>query len=262
MKKPKILLTNDDGIYAPGLKSLWRALVDHAEMSIVAPSDDMSGTGTSITVNNPLKIDKVNWEKGTPAWKVNGRPADCVKLGIGALIEKPDLIVSGINRGSNLGSEVFYSGTVGGVIEGALKKIPGIAFSYDEHDSPDFTVLEKYILPIVHHVLEHPLPKGTLLNVNFPDLSKPIKGFKLARQGQAVWVDTPDERIHPMQGTPYFWHGGAWNHTEGSDDTDVSLIQQGFITAVPIRVDELTHHDHLEAHKELFEKTLNNLLHN
>ena len=128
-RKPKILITNDDGIFAPGLRSLWQALVDYADVSIVAPTDDTSGAGAGITIKTPLRVDVVPWENGTRAWKVNGKPADCVKLALGTILtEKPDLIVSGINRGSNSGRTVFCSGTVGGVIEGALRKIPGIAF--------------------------------------------------------------------------------------------------------------------------------------
>jgi 5'-nucleotidase len=257
-RKPRILITNDDGIFAPGLRSLWQALVNYADLSIVAPADDNSGAGTGITLKTPLRIDVVPWEHGTRAWKVNGKPADCVKLALGTILaEKPDIIVSGINRGSNSGRTVFYSGTVGGVIEGALRKIPGIAFSCDDFQKPDYTAVEKYVLSIVEHVMEHPIPLGTVFNVNFPDLSKPLQGYKFARQGQGFWIDSPDERIHPTEGTPYFWLGGKWEHHDEPHDSDVSLLQKGYITVVPIRVDELTHHDLLDSHKVLFEEKLN-----
>lgn len=257
-RKPKILLTNDDGIAAPGLKSLWQALVDFADLSIVAPADDMSGSGAGITLQNPLRIEAVKWERGTPAWKASGKPADCVKLGVGALLnEKPDLVVSGINRGSNLGRTLFYSGTVGGVIEGAMRQIPGIAFSCEEFRNPDYKSAEKHVLALVKHVLEHPLPFGTVLNVNFPEASKPCKGFKFARQGFGFWGNHPDERIHPTEGTPYFWLGGDWEHHDEHEQSDVVLLQQGYITVVPIRVDELTHYDWIASHQATFESRMN-----
>jgi 5'-nucleotidase len=258
IKKPKILITNDDGIYAPGLRSLWKALLNYADLSIVAPAEDTSGAGAGITLKTPLRIDAVPWEQGTRAWKVNGKPADCVKLALGMILsEKPDLIVSGINSGSNSGRTIFCSGTVGGVIEGALRKIPGIAFSCEESDKPDYSTIEQHILSIVQHFIEHPIPVGTLFNVNFPDLSKPLQGYKLARQGQGFWIDSPDQRIHPTEGTPYFWLGGKWEHHEEIDDSDVSLLREGYITVVPIRIDELTHHGMIDSHKEFFEEKLN-----
>ncbi len=257
-KRPKILLTNDDGIHAPGLRSLWQALVDYADLTIVAPMDDMSGSGAGITLKSPLRLEPVSWDRQTPAWKTSGKPADCVKLGLGALLtEKPDLVLSGINRGSNLGRTLFYSGTVGGVIEGALKQIPGIAFSCEDFHNPDYQAAEKYVLSLVQHTLEHPLPFGTVLNVNFPDASKPHRGFKFARQGFGFWGNHPDERTHPTEGTPYFWLGGDWQHHDENENSDVALLQQGYITVVPIRVDELTHHDWIASHQEVFEMKMN-----
>ncbi len=260
-RKPRILITNDDGIFAPGLKSLWQALVNYADLNIVAPSEDTSGAGVSITLQTPLKIDAIPWKLGTKAWKVNGKPADCVKLGLGTILsEKPDLIVSGINRGSNSGRTVFSSGTVGGVIEGALRKIPGIAFSCEDFQKPDFSAVEKHVLSIVQHAIEHPIPTGTIYNVNFPNLTKPFLGYKFARQGHGSWIESPDERIHPTEGTPYFWLGGKWEHHDEPKDSDVSLLKEGYITVVPILVDELTHHRLFESHKELFEEKLNRTL--
>lgn len=244
-KKPKILITNDDGIFSEGLKCLWRSLADHADLFIIAPAYDQSGVGVGITFRKPLQIDKVVWEKNTPAWKVNGTPADCVKLGLSVILkEKPDLIVSGINRGSNAGRTVLYSGTVGGAIEGALRNIPGIAFSFEDMEHPDYATAQSYIYPIIKHTLEHKLPQGTLLNVNFPHTSRELKGIKLARQGRSYWIDTPDERIHP-EGTPYFWLGGKWDDHEEHPESDVHLLKEGYITVVPIHIDELTDHEHL-----------------
>lgn len=258
MAKPKILITNDDGIYAPGIKTLWEAVADFADVMVVAPSENMSGAGVSITVNNPLRMEEIQWKTGVKAWKVSGKPADCVKLGLNAFIHgKPDLILSGINRGSNSGRTVFYSGTVGGVIEGALRRVPGIAFSYENYNNPDFSLLKKYILPIVEHTLNHPLPAGTILNVNFPD--KPFQGIRLAKQGLGYMNDDPDKRIHPTEGTPYYWLGEKWEHHNEPHDSDVELLSQGYITAVPIRVEELTHQAHINDHRSAFEEKLGRL---
>ncbi len=253
-QKPKILITNDDGIYAPGIKMLWQALADYADLTIIAPSGDQSGMGLAITLRSPLQVEAVDWERGTPAWKVNGTPADCVKLALGVILpHKPDLIVSGINRGSNSGRTVLYSGTVGGAIEGALRRVPGIAFSLEDANHPNFASIAHHIFPIVQHVIDNPLPVGTILNVNFPFDTSDIKGMKLARQGQSYWIDQPDQRIHP-EGSPYFWLAGRWSDHAEHEESDVALLQKGYITAVPIHIDELTDHDVITAQQENFGK--------
>lgn len=254
--KPKILITNDDGLYAPGIKALWEAITPIADVMVVAPSDNVSGAGVSITINNPLRMEEVEWKSGVKAWKVSGKPADCIKLGLNAFLpQKPDLILSGINRGSNSGRTVFYSGTVGGVIEGALRGVPGIAFSYEKYEKPDFNHLKRYIVSIIEHTLKHPLPSGTILNVNFPD--QPFKGIRLAQQGLGYMNDDPAKRIHPTEGTPYYWLGEKWEHHDEPHDSDVVLLADGYVTAVPIRVQELTHHSHIHEHRSLFEQLLN-----
>lgn len=257
MKKPKILITNDDGIHAEGIWHLWHALVDVADVTIIAPSSERSGVGMGLTLHKPITINPVKWDKGTPAWKVSGNPADCVRFGIRIVLEeKPDLIVSGINRGSNAGRNVLYSGTIGGVIEGALRQTPGIAFSSTEFETPRFEMIESYIAPMVQHILEHPLSSGTILNVNFPTKFPTFKGVKLARQGRGLWIEDPDHRVHP-DGAPYFWHGGQWFHHDEHEESDVALLEQGYVTAVPIHIDELTDHAFLKNRKEHFESSFN-----
>jgi 5'-nucleotidase len=252
-KKPRILITNDDGVDAPGIWHLWNALHDVADISIVAPANEKSGSGLAITTLKPLHIFEVKWEKNTPAWKITGTPADCVRLALSVILANPpDLIVSGINRGSNSGKNVLYSGTVGGAIEAVFRNVPGIAFSCTDYANPNYKIAEEYVLPIVKHVLEHPLSQGTLLNVNFPESDK-IRGVKLARQGQGFWIESPHERIHPAEGRPYYWLGGTWHHLEEEDDSDVALLKNGYVTAVPIYVKELTDHKHLKERKETFE---------
>ncbi|MDN3505785.1 MAG: 5'/3'-nucleotidase SurE [Simkaniaceae bacterium] len=252
-RKPKILITNDDGITASGIWHLWHALHEKADLTIVAPMIQKSGTGLGLTLHKPITINPVKWEKNARAWKVSGTPADCVRFGLRIVLdEKPDLIVSGINKGSNAGRNVLYSGTMGGVIEGAMKDIPGIAFSCVEFEEPRYEAAESYIYPIVEHILEHPLSKGTVLNVNFPCKFENFKGVKLARQGQSLWVEDPDERVHP-DGEPYFWHGGQWSDHDEHEDSDVALLAQGYVTAVPIHVHELTDHGFFQERKSHFD---------
>ena len=253
--KPKILITNDDGIEAEGLKYLWETLVDAAEVYIIAPMSEKSGAGLSITLQNPILIQTVPWEKGTKAWKINGTPADCVRMAMSVILDSPpDLIVSGINRGSNSGRNVLYSGTIGGVIEGALRNVPGIAFSCVDFAAPDYKKVQPLIYPLVKHLLEHPLSQGTVLNVNFPDKQE-IRGVKLARQGRGYWIEDPEHRVHP-EGHSYFWHGGKWDEHDEHEESDVHLLKQGYAAAVPIHVNELTdlklYHERRSHFDELF----------
>lgn len=254
-KRLNILITNDDGIHAAGIKSLWRALKDIAEITVVAPAVEQSGTGAGITFRSPLKIDKNMWDSHTTVWSVNGTPADCVKLGLNVILKsKPDLIVSGINRGSNAGRNVFYSGTVGGAIEGALQGIPSIAFSCIDYLNTDYELAEKYVPAIVTGTMERLLPQGTLLNVNFPEKNgAQIKGIKLTRQGKEFWSDNPIEREHPGEGHMYYWHGVKQAIFQEEEDCDITWLQRGYIAAVPIHVDQLADHGYLSANQTHFE---------
>ncbi|OGN56926.1 MAG: 5'/3'-nucleotidase SurE [Chlamydiae bacterium RIFCSPHIGHO2_12_FULL_44_59] len=257
MTKPFILITNDDGIHAPGIKHLAEAIREHADVAIVAPHAEKSGSGLSITWTKPLHIRPYTWEHNIPAWSLNGTPADCVKMALAVLLEKmPDMVVSGINRGSNSGRTVLYSGTIGGVIEAVLKGIPGIAFSYSDVDEPPVFITKKMIFPIIQHFLKHLLPAGTLLNVNFPyHLRDGIKGIRMAKQGKSYWKEDPDRRIHP-EGAPYYWLGGAWGSVQEDPESDVALLEQGYIAIAPIQVGELTCKTTFETHKNFSEKTL------
>jgi 5'-nucleotidase len=259
LKKPFLLITNDDGINAPGIRHLWEAVHEFADVAIVAPQSEKSGSGLSITWTKPLVIQEIAWAKNTPAWSVNGTPADCVKMATSVLLKKrPDMVISGINRGSNAGRTVLYSGTIGGVIEGILKEIPGIAFSFCDFEAPPLSVTKPYIFPLIQHFLENPLPKGSLLNVNFPLNAKDqIAGFKLVRQGFGQWSESPDKRTHP-EGMPYYWLGGKWAPVEDEHpDSDVYWLEQGYVAGVPIHVGELTDHGALSSHKTRLEKVFN-----
>lgn len=254
MQRPLLLLTNDDGIHAPGLKHLWQALSDLGEIVIVAPSQDASGSGVSITSTRPLHLHQVPWEGGCSAWSLNGTPADCVKMALSAVLQRPPtLILSGINQGSNSGRTALYSGTVGGVIEGTLKGIPGIAFSFCDLQVPALTATKPYLREIVTRFLTHPLPKGSLLNVNFPYHSeRRIAGLRFAKQGQGYWIESPDKRTHP-DGFSYYWLGGKWHSSDEDPASDVALLEQGYITAVPLHIGELTDHAFFHHCKEQIE---------
>lgn len=238
-KKPQILLTNDDGISAPGLKSLWETLSEVGELLIIAPDKEQSGVGSAITIHNPIQIFPVEWDNATPAWKVSGTPADCIRMGLSVICKTPpDLILSGINKGANSGRNVLYSGTVGGVIEGTLRGVPGIAFSCCSFTNPDYHATQRWIHSIVSYILKHPLPLGTFLNVNFPE-KLPIRGLKFARQGRGYWIENPEERFHPA-GHSYYWLGGRWKDHQETIESDVHLLEEGYAAAVPIHVGELT----------------------
>ena len=153
--KPYILITNDDGIQAPGLRALWEALLDVADTVVVAPADDQSATGMSITLRTPISVEKHFWEKEV-VWSVRGTPADTVKMALSVLLErKPDMIVSGINNGSNAGRNILYSGTVSAVIEGTMRDIPGIAFSCHDHKEPDYALATQHIPSMVRYMLDY-----------------------------------------------------------------------------------------------------------
>ena len=228
-----------------------QALIDQCDITIIAPESEKSGVGLAITFREPLMISKVRWDQ-TEAWKVNGTPADCVRLGLSTILEQPpDLIVSGINRGSNSGRNLLYSGTVGGVIEGALRGIPGIALSCVDFTAPNYSQVTPYILPLIQELISHPLPAGTFLNINFPQHS-PVRGIKLARQGMGYWIEDISQRTHP-EGHPYYWMGGKWVEVAEEQNSDVYLLEQGYAAAVPVNVNEMTDHGFLKQHKERFD---------
>ena len=255
-KKPKILITNDDSIHAPGIKHLWKALKDLCDITIVAPASEKSGVGMCLTLWDPVHIHKVDWEENTPAWKVTGTPADCVRLATSRILQSPpDLVLSGINRGANSGRTLLYSGTVAGVIEASLRGIPGIAFSCQDYENPDYQAVEKYIYPLICYLLKHPLPLGCFLNVNFPT-HKEIKGVRMTSQGMSVFKEDPQHRTHP-DGYSYYWMSGKWELHLEKECSDVKALEEGYVAACPIFVNDLTHHETIAKRKNVFETLLN-----
>lgn len=255
-ERPFILCTNDDGVYAPGIKHLIKALSPMADLMVVAPASEQSAVSLSITIRHPLRIEQVNWPSTeTKVWAVNGTPADCVKLALNVILPRqPNLIVSGINRGSNAGRNVLYSGTVAAVIEGIMHDIPGIAFSVTDYFDPVYETVESYIPPMIEYVLAHPLPMGTFLNVNFPShMEHGIKGMRFARQGKEYWAESPEQREHPAEGHSYYWLGAKLAEFNEESDSDIVLLKEGYATAVPIQVYDLTHHLHVEKQRHHFD---------
>ncbi|MCB1111885.1 MAG: 5'/3'-nucleotidase SurE [Chlamydiales bacterium] len=254
--RPKILITNDDGIHAPGIRHLWQALRDFADLYVIAPASEQSAVGLSITIRNPLHIQKVDWGENAQAWSVSGTPADCVKLALSVILDSPpDIIVSGINRGSNAGRNILYSGTVAGAMEAVMHDIPGIAFSCRDYLEPGYHHVEQYIPSVVEYLLNNPLPRGTLLNVNFPENTHlGIKGFKMTRQGLELWGENPDQRHHPAEGSSYYWMGARIREFEEHADSDIRWLKNGYMTAVPIHIGELTHTEEFEKRKEAFDQ--------
>jgi len=246
--KPLILVTNDDGYLAPGLEALISLVKPFGDILVVAPEKGSSGMAHAITISTPLRITKVSQIDNVITYKVNGTPADCVKLAINQLISgKPTLLVSGINHGSNTSISVLYSGTMGGAIEGCLNGIPSIGLSLDNHShNADFSLTVKYSQSIIEKVLNEGLPANTCLNVNFPVCTESeFKGIKVCRQANGVWREEYDKRTDPHGGTYYWLTGRFESHENGSTDTDDWAILNNYASIVPVSTD-LTSFKHIE----------------
>ncbi|MGI6684740.1 MAG: 5'/3'-nucleotidase SurE [Bacillota bacterium] len=235
----KILLTNDDGIQAEGIQTLRRALCKIADVSVVAPSYERSATGHGITVHKPIRAEKVRL-KGSDGehWSVVGTPADCVKLALEALLkDKPDLVVSGVNHGANLGTDVLYSGTVSAAIEGMINGLPSVAVSLNDDAALDFTFAADFTAKLCTLLRLKGFPPSTLLNVNIPGgESKTIKGVRVTRLGSRHYINTVEARKDP-RGREYFWLAGDVVNVAGDGDTDVDAVRNNFVSVSPIQFD-------------------------
>lgn len=239
-----ILLTNDDGVYAPGLRALRAELQKLGNVTVVAPASEQSAVGHSITLLTPLLVQEVLDDANEPmGWGVEGRPADCVRLALLELLkEPPDLIVSGLNAGSNAGINVLYSGTVAAAVEGSFYRHTSIAVSLEttRPTPPNFPRAAGYARQVIERLLEHPLAKGTLFNVNIPALEKgPPKGIRTAPQNVAPYIEAFDRRIDP-RGRVYFWSRPDYRCDDPHPDTDVFALGDGYITVTPLQFN-LTH---------------------
>ncbi len=237
--KPTILITNDDGYYAGGIRKLISLLRPFGRIIVVAGEQSMSGMGHAITIKTPLRVKTVSKEPDYEEYICNGTPVDCVKLGEQVVIGgKPDLLVSGINHGSNASINVIYSGTMAAVIEACIDGIPAIGFSLCDYGlNADFSHVDEFVDKVVRNVLHHGLPEGICLNVNIPSNdSGPIKGIKVCRQANARWVEEFDSRQDP-RGVDYHWLTGRFENSDVSEETDQWAIDNQFVSVVPVHYD-------------------------
>lgn len=243
-KKPLILVSNDDGITAPGIRNLVDAVKHLGEVVIVAPDSPQSAMGHAVTISKPLRLDKTDIYGDILAYQCSGTPADCVKLAVDKVLHrKPDLMVSGINHGSNSSINILYSGTMSAAMEAAIEGIPAVGFSLcDFAYDADFTLAKKVATRIASNILQHGLPTATLLNVNIPKLKEDeFKGLRVCRQAVAKWKEEFDERIDP-NGRKYFWLTGKFINNDKGDDTDEWALANNYASIVPVHFDLTAHH--------------------
>ncbi|NHF61516.1 5'/3'-nucleotidase SurE [Flavobacteriaceae bacterium TP-CH-4] len=247
MAKPLILVTNDDGITAPGLRSLVRFMSELGDVVVVAPDSPQSGMGHAITLDNTLystRMTSLGEDGAKEEYSCSGTPADCVKLGLQELLErKPDICVSGINHGSNSSINVIYSGTMSAAIEAGIEGIPAIGFSLCDYTwRADFEASKSFVQKIASEALLNGIPKGVVLNVNIPKLDKDnLKGIKVCRQARANWKEKFDKRTNPM-GKDYYWLTGEFELLDKGEDTDEWALANGYISVVPTQFDLTAHH--------------------
>ncbi|MCB0460339.1 MAG: 5'/3'-nucleotidase SurE [Flavobacteriaceae bacterium] len=244
-KRPLILVTNDDGITAPGVRMLISIMNEIGDVVVVAPNNPQSGMGHAITVNTVLRCNPITVDEGPQLeYTCSGTPADCVKMAVNEILnKKPDLCVSGINHGSNASLNVIYSGTMSAAVEAGIEGIPAIGFSLLDYNwDADFEPSKEFVRKITLSVLENKLPEGIVLNVNIPDLKKDeIKGIKVCRQAQGNWIEDFDKRVSP-QGEDYYWLTGKFVNLDNGEDTDLWALENGYVSVVPVQFDLTAHH--------------------
>ncbi len=238
-KKPVILITNDDGITAPGIRALVEAVKDLGHVIVVAPDSPQSGMGHAITIGSPLRLHKVDMFEGVDSWQCSGTPADCVKLAKDKILHtKADLCLSGINHGANNSINVIYSGTMSAAMEAAIEGIPSIGFSLcDFKFDADFTLAKTVVHEMTTRMLAQPMPEHTLLNVNVPVVSaENYKGLKICRQAYAKWEENFDHRVDP-RGKDYYWMVGKFLNMDKEPGSDVEALENGYASVVPVKID-------------------------
>ena len=243
--KPLILITNDDGITAPGIRALINVMSEISEVVVVAPDKPQSAMGHAITINNTLFLNKISKDNAPVLeYSCSGTPVDCVKLAVNEILKrKPDLCVSGINHGSNSSINIIYSGTMSAAVEAGIEGIPAIGFSLLDYNwDANFEESKSFIKKITLEVLEKKLPLDVVLNVNIPNLKKEeIKGIKICRQAKALWMEKFDKRTSPF-GKDYYWLSGEFVNQDKGEDTDEWALKNGYISIVPVQFDLTAHH--------------------
>ncbi len=245
----RILITNDDGIHAPGLYAIANHLSETAEVTVVAPERQQSATSHSITLHKPLHVNPVHWRKDITAFQVNGTPADCVKIALGVLCDnQPDLVISGINSGANLGSDIIYSGTASAAAEAALQGRPAIACSLVEAPFK-FTASVRIVAMVAKAVFKYGMPEHSYLNVNVPpgDLEQ-IQGVRVTQLGSRTYRNLYEKRLDPL-GRAYYWQAGKLVASDNAPDTDVETVKNGFASITPVQF-HFTNPSHLATLKQ------------
>lgn len=248
MQKPLILVTNDDGITAPGIRNLVEFMNEIGDVTVVAPNSPQSGKGHAITINSTLTFEEINLDGPQRDFSLSGTPVDCVKFALDKILtRKPDIVVSGINHGANSSINVIYSGTMSAAVEAGVEGLPAIGFSLlDFSWDADFLQAKEFIQQIVRKTLEQPMPKGVVLNVNIPKLKKEeIKGIKVCKQAYAKWEESFDERVNP-HGKKYYWLSGYFNNMDTDPEADENALAEGYISVVPVKFD-LTAHEYVAS---------------
>jgi 5'-nucleotidase len=236
----RILVSNDDGIYSPGVRSLAEALCNEHQVTVVCPDRERSATGHALTLVEPVRVDPIEgvFSDSITAWACSGTPSDSVKLALDAIMsDRPDLVISGINRGSNLGTDVLYSGTVSAAMEGVLERLPSIAMSLTSFSSTDFTAAAEFARQLVAAIAKKPLTEAVLLNVNVPAIpAEDICGAVVTRLGIRRWRDVFEKRVDP-RGKIYYWLSGEVIEEEAAPDSDIQAIRDNYITITPLKYD-------------------------
>ena len=241
--KPLILITNDDGVEARGIQALSEVALEFGEVIVMAPAQNASAKSLSLTTDRPLRVREVKQADGIAVYACDGTPVDCVKLALEHFCPRqPDLVLSGINHGSNSSINILYSGTMGAVLEATTLGLPAIGFSLLHHSpKADFEPSRPIVRHLVSHVLNHGLPPDVALNVNIPRLdSDAIKGIRLCRQSKAKWLDSFEKRVDPL-GRPYWWLTGKFDCQNPPDDSDEWALAHGYVSVVPIHTDYTDH---------------------
>jgi 5'-nucleotidase len=238
-ERPVILVTNDDGVTAPGIRNLVEAVKDLGQIVIVAPDKPQSGMGHAITIGYPLRLSPVNIIEGVEAWQCSGTPVDCVKLAVDKVLHrKPDLCLSGINHGANHSINVIYSGTMSAAIEAAIEGIPSLGFSLLDYSlEADFTAARAYVRQLVELVLKDNIHRHLSLNVNIPAVPADlIQGIRICRQANAKYEEDFNERLDP-HGKKYYWLTGEFVNFDAGTDTDVWALENNYVSVVPVQFD-------------------------
>jgi len=246
-QRPLILICNDDGITAPGINALVQAMQPLGDLVVVAPDSPQSGTGHGITLNSALRLQPMNLWEGVTARACSGTPVDCIKIALNRVVaRKPDLIVSGINHGSNASINVLYSGTMSAAVEGAMSGIPSIGFSLLNHSiDADFTASKVVAHKVASEVLQKGLKPGACLNVNIPNLSlDALMGMRVCRQAKGYWHEEMDARKDPS-GKDYYWLTGWFENQDSGEDTDIWALDNNYVSVVPTQFD-LTAYNSME----------------